>query len=475
MKKIFNSSSKVPWFLLSTVGLAIVFFSIRLIITYDSAHYLNYVNIFEGNLPASSWDIVRGPIFPLLIFLFDFIFGKTSAGILIGTFLFYLIFMIVCYKICKEICQNYKHKIAIQNILLAILIFNPLIMGYFHVLLTEFVAITFTMLNILIAYKWIFCNTHNKKHLFVYSLYFIFSIVFCYHLKQPYIIISFAPPLVAGIISISKKHSPKNILYRTGTLIMSLVILLLSIISWNKILTNIGANMDTGRDSSSLLSQQLLEAYQITYDQDGDGKTDPVSTVKAINIIIGEFTKNPGRLIGVYISNYCGLSSICLIETANGVNYTPTLNFAGIDTYENTAIGYRPYSGSSNIFMMPEHLYSNASAYGESSGRSLIASFMYIFQTPTNLLLKLSIILCLPAFIFIIILKIKTKDHKYQPLFYLSILLLSTSIIHMTVSAGLGLIIDRYAIEIFIPSMLGLTASSTYFICLRQTHSHKHS
>lgn len=453
---------KLPWLAICLTFFIIIFFSIRLVITYDSAHYLNYVSIFEGELPASSWDIVRGPVFPSIIFLFDTLFGKTGAGILVGTFTFYLIFSITCYKLCKELCRSYKHRHIIQKLLLIVLILNPLIMGYFHVLLTEFIAITLTILNILIAYKWVFCNTHNKKHLLFYALYFIFSIVFCYHLKQPYIIISFIPLLIASIISIIKKHTLRNVFYRTGTVVMSLIALFISINVWNAILKNKGVDMNSGRDSSSMLSQQLLQAYQITYDQDGDGVTDPISTLDAIGIVFNDFISNPSRITGIYISNYCGLTSICSISSNDGVNYTATLNFAGLDTYENSVIGYRPYSSSSNLFNMPNSLYNKASMYGESSDRSLFAAAFNVLKTPTNILFKLSTALCFPALIVLIVIRIKNKKYSNSTLFCLSLLLLTTASTHLIFSAGVGLIIDRYAIEIFVPSALGIFGTITY-------------
>lgn len=474
MKKTLNKFLKSPWSPICLIGLTIIFFSLRLIITYDSAHYLNYVAIFEGNAPVSSWDIVRGPVFPALIFIFDVLFGKTNTGILVGTFIFYLIFSFICYKVCKEICQNLKHKKLTQNIILAIIILNPLIMGFFHVLLTEFVAITLTMLNILLAYKWIYCDTHNKKHLILYSLYFIFSLVFGYHLKQPYIIISIIPPVIASIISLCKKHSVKNIAYRLGTIILAIIFLFISIVSWNKILEAKGIDMDTGRDSASLFSRQILEAYQISYDQNNDGKTDQISTLEALGILSNEFFSNPLHIITIYISNYCGLSSVCVIETENGVGYTSTLSFSGFDIYENGIIGYRAYKDQPNIFDMPEKLYHQASIYGDTSDRSLIAHTMNIFQAPTNILFKVSTILCLPFIVLLIIIKIKYKNKKFIPLFYLNIILLTTSFLHLALSAGIGLIIDRYAIEIFIPSTLGIIGTIIYTQNVLVTESIKH-
>ena len=474
MKKKDNKKHNLPWLLICIIGLVIIFFSIRLIITYDSAHYLNYVAIFEGKLPTSSWDIVRGPIFPALIYLFNIIFGKMSAGILIGTFLFYLLFSFICYKICENLFRNLKHKKIIQNITLSILILNPLILGYFHVLLTEFVAITLTMLNILMSYKWIYIDTKNKRQLTLYLFYFIFSLIFCYHLKQPFIIISFVPPLVATIISIIQKHSFKNISYRIGTLIMSILFLFISIAIWDKILIKMNVDMNTGRDSSSLLSQELLKAYQIHYDNDGDGKNDPVSTTEAIGILFQNFISNPSKIINIYINNYCGLTSICVINSSDGVNYSSSSTFAGIKTFENTSIGYRTYSNLSNIFMMPENLHENAIMYGESSDRSFFATIMNIFEIPTNILFKISAVLCMPILIILIFIKIKYKNNKNSPLFLLSLLLLITAFSHLAISDGIGLIIDRYAIEAFIPSLLGILGSIIYIKTTTSNKTKKH-
>lgn len=473
MKTKFKNLPKSIWLPIILIALVIIFFSIRLIITYDSAHYLNYASIFEGNLPASSWDIVRGPVFPAIIFLFDTIFGKTGTGILVGTFIFYLIFAITCYCTCKEICKHYKHKTLITNILLAILILNPLIMGYFHVLLTEFIAITFTMLIILLAYKWLYCDAHSKKQLILYSVSFIFSVIFCYYLKQSYIIIAFVPLITATIISIIHRHTKKNIFYRLGTLLLSLIFFFISILAWDAILHNMGVDMNTGRDSSSMLSQQLLKAYQITYDQDGDGKNDPLSTIDAIGVLFQDYISNPAHISSVYISNYCGLTSICAINTNDNIEYTPSFTFTGINTFENTIIGYHPYTGSSNIFEMNDLLYRNASVYGDSSNRSIIAYGMNIFRIPTNVLFKLATALCLPSLILLIIIKVKYKNQQYSSLFILCLLLLLSSFLHLAFTAGIGLIIDRYAIEAFTPSMLGIFGTATYTFLVTSSHRSK--
>ena len=101
------------------LSLTIIFFSFSVILTYDSGHYLGYVSIFEGKSEASSWDIVRGPVFPLIIHLSNILFGKTSTGILVCIFLFYLSFILICHIICKEIfwgwIENKKDMILHLN------------------------------------------------------------------------------------------------------------------------------------------------------------------------------------------------------------------------------------------------------------------------------------------------------------------------------------------------------------------------
>ena len=90
--------------------LAILFFSATLTITWDSAHYLTYVDIFEGHRDFASWDIVRGPVFPLIITLGDKIFGKSAIGLLSLFFIIYLVYGYLILLIAREIFKNAKSK-----------------------------------------------------------------------------------------------------------------------------------------------------------------------------------------------------------------------------------------------------------------------------------------------------------------------------------------------------------------------------
>lgn len=223
-----------------------------------------------------------------------------------------------------------------------------------------------------------------------------------------------------------------------------------------------GADINTGRDSSSLLSQQLLKAYQITYNQDGDNQNGTLSTLDAIRAIFQDFLSNPTNVTSVYIRNYCGLISVCNISSNNMVDYTSSFDFSGLETFENDTIGYRSYSTSPSVFAMTDTLYDSASVYGDSTNRGLIAKIMVLFKGPTNLLFKLSLAFCLPSIVILIIFRIKYKQSNHSTLFTLSLILSTTAFLHLAFSAGIGLIIDRYAIEAFIPSVLSILSVSTY-------------
>ena len=437
--------------------LTIIFFSIRLIFTFDSAHYLSYVEIFEGNLPTSSWDIVRGPIFPLLIFLSNTIFGKTSTGFLICTFLFYLVFIYTCYKILFEICKNVKYGQYIKYFILLYLIFNPLILGYFHVMLTEFVAITIFILNIFITYKWLKIDYKNKLSAIIYALYFIVCGIFCYHLKQPYILIAFLPLIFGTILTLIHHHDVGNILYRLGTIVLSGIFLLLSIITWDKIIDHMGADTNTGRDSGSMLAAQILHAYNITPPSDTT-----LTTGAAIGIFINELISNPSHIFGAYFMNYCGMSSVCQVESANGAEYFPTSRLDFLETWENSSIAYHAFYNYSNIFSMPDNLKARVMPYGESEHPGLIAKSIRLTETFTNILFKITVWLAPICLLVLIIFRF--KSHHGDNVFRLSFLLLSSSASFLIIAAGLGLIIDRYAVESFIPTILGTTSTIIYII-----------
>ena len=156
--------------------LSIAFFSATLTITWDGAHYLSYVDIFEENKAFYTWDIVRGPVFPISIYLGDKIFGKSAIGILSLFFIVYLLYCFIIEKISNEIFDDIKFKKIFKFLFFTFAIFNPVVFGYFHTLLTEILAIFLMVLSCYFAYKWV--DAGGKKEKIFYSLFFIFFIPF---------------------------------------------------------------------------------------------------------------------------------------------------------------------------------------------------------------------------------------------------------------------------------------------------------
>jgi hypothetical protein len=46
--------------------ITMVHFSIPVIATWDTAHYHNYLEILYGKKSWDNWDVIRGPVFPVL-------------------------------------------------------------------------------------------------------------------------------------------------------------------------------------------------------------------------------------------------------------------------------------------------------------------------------------------------------------------------------------------------------------------------
>ena len=469
--KIFgnNALGKIanwPWKIIGLILLTVLFFSFTIVITYDGGHYLNYVAIFERELPASSWDIVRGPVMPIIIFLFDYFFGKTGTGLLVGIYVFYLMFAILTSLIVKELTNKMKYGRLIRYVLVTLMILNPLIFGFYHVLLTEFVAITVMMTSILVAYRWIFSDKNSRRTQVLYVVYAIVIVAGCYHLKQPYLTVSLLPMVIGAVIAIARERKWKNVALRAGTIGASLAILIASIFAWNKVLERIGADMHTGRDSSSIFGLQLLNSAQISADQDGDGEREQYSVGEALGMIAKKFENEPLKTSKIFLQNYCGLISMCKIISDDGVNFYSTDEVMLFALFENSIIGYQTYRDSDSISPMPEGQYERALRYQSNIAPGVFAKIMRRFQIPTNILYKFTM-LSYPVFlVFLAVAKIKNHKERwiksYEKDFCLCLLLLCAGGAHLIASAMAGLIIDRYSLEAFVPLALGIFGTARY-------------
>ena len=321
-----------------------------------------------------------------------------------------------------------------------------MIFGYFHVLLTEYLAITLTMLNIFLAYKWDSVVKGRQK--IFYAIYFVFSVVLAYQLKQPYFILALSPVFISAIISVIKNHKWKNITYRFGTVILSLVFMFASAFAWNKIMEKGNVDLNSGRDSGSLFSTSLTEAVRL--EKDGSN-----TIAGSLGKLFSAFASNPFGIIGEYLKNYCATTSICIIESPDGVRYFISGQIDLLRSFENSVIGYRTFTENDNIFELSEGLKPLAESYDTGDDKGIIAKFFRAGGYVSDILFKFSTFLS-PVFLILVLVFTKNFYKKNPNIYNISVICLGTAVIQLLANSFVGLIIDRYSVEIFVPALIGI-------------------
>ena len=218
----------IAFFIIITV----IFFTYQVVITYDSSHYLWLTSLLTPNGDFSTWDVARGPIFPMFIRVCNMLFGQNSNGLLIGMFAFYLLMIFGSYLMYKdtikdEECLSKKMKFILGILFILLVVINPMIIGYYHTLLTEFIAMTFAVIGCYLAWKWI--NTdffENKIKYVIYTISLAILIAIAWQLKQPYVGTILFPVVIAAILSFIRKTNLKNFIQRLVTLIVCGIVLI---------------------------------------------------------------------------------------------------------------------------------------------------------------------------------------------------------------------------------------------------------
>ena len=509
MKKFIQKNYKIIVFIILTI----FYFEYSVSITWDSAHYLGYVKIFERLLPFSTWDVVRGPVFPLIIYIGNILFSKTSHGLLINTYIYYLIMLFFTAKILDYYFNKFtikeKTKNIIKNCIILLIIVNPIIYGYYHCLLTEFVAITLSVFSCYYAIIWLNTDYYKDKKAYIHlSILFIFLTIFSWFLKQPYVSCGFFALAITYIISIFQFKNKKQFLVRTITILSCILCLFISIKVWNAILNSNGNDTSTNRNPTNGLGNQLINAidyleidkneeifsrkfikksklskqekediykllnnnekYILIYKFNKSDKLVDVDYIKSsngysvsvfssINYLLKSFIGQPIRFLDSYIINYFSIIDIYKTETEDGVRYNSTKKFDINFSNEITAIGNFPYRNNSNMFQLSEELYNNAHSYEQpNNANRILNKIMALTSNIFVVLFKLVFLLLPILFIYSIILRLLKKYKKYHDKLNLIIILFGFSVLHLLLHTVTGAIIDRYAMPAYITTSLGI-------------------
>lgn len=494
--------------------LTIFYFEYAVTVLWDSAHYMNYVNIFEGNLAWNQWDVVRGPIFPIIIYLGNFVFGKSSQGLIMNTYLFYIIMIIFCYKILKEFFKGNKNNKFNKDVIIGLLIFfmiiiNPIIYGFYHSLLTEFVAITLSVISCYYAYLLLNVDyfSDRKKYISLVILFVVLTI-FSWFLKQPYVSCGLFAFIISIFISIFEKRNLKNTIVGFASIIVCLMCLVVTIVGWNKFLSFVGNNPDTDRNPTNSLGTQMINAIDFLeiktdneiykseyikgsklskkeksellisndksyviiniYDEDKLVAADyimtkdeygNISSIDSCIYIMKFFVKKPFKLFESYLTNYLSIIDIYSTSSNNGVGYDSDKKIDLTFSNEISTIAYRPYIyGGSNIFYMTDEMFDRVSCYEQTNfvfkGLNVI---MRILGLVFLGIFKLVFLMLPILFLVSVIVRFFSKTfYEHRKKINLIIILLGFSLLHVLLHTVTGALIDRYAIPGFVTTLLGI-------------------
>ena len=241
-EKIKNILSKkvnfeIASYIIFIIVFGILFFSFHILYTWDSMEYVGMGIAIGEDYFTDVWLSHRGFAFPLLLKIFQPFGIQSKWFFMIMLYIYYVVMITFVFKLAKKAdVFNKKYEKYIFIAWLAIfVILNPYIFMYYHTILTEFTAMTFSIVLSYICFKWIYVDI-NKDGFKKGLLYFIGATLialYAYHTKQSLVAMMLAVILMSVILGIVRNPNRKNILYRLVSFIMVFVLLFGSIKLWN--------------------------------------------------------------------------------------------------------------------------------------------------------------------------------------------------------------------------------------------------
>ena len=240
------------------IVITIIYFSIPLVATWDTAHYHNYLDILYGKRSWDNWDVIRGPVFPVFIAGVHFLFGYSHLGMLFGTYIVTVVVLLIAVYFIRELSNNVSIFIS-YSLLFVFLFLNPIFLGFYHTVLTEFMASFLMIFSVLVSYLWFYKNVYdNTKFEFIgLSIILIVLVSVSFHLKQPYVATTIMPLLGSSLLSVLSDKKTVNIIQRLFVVVISIILLICSLIVWHNFLPNKGIASNKARMSYYMVSDRL--------------------------------------------------------------------------------------------------------------------------------------------------------------------------------------------------------------------------
>ncbi|MBR3152590.1 MAG: hypothetical protein IKF52_03180 [Clostridia bacterium] len=494
---------------ISAITLTIIFFTYSIVVTFDSSHYLWLTSVLNKE-NFHEWDIIRGIVFPAFIKVFTIFLGENPNGIKVGMYIMYSIMITVSYLIYRDIVdkQNISSKIMKISIFVIYILFvaiNPIIFGYFHTMLTEFIGITIGVLCCYLAWKWIEIDWNNKFKYIIYTGIFSILVPIAWQLKQPYVGTALFPLIVATAISIISKFNKRNVISKIISLIIVIISLVLSIKIWNYFLKINNVDMKESRSSSTAFSDSILSGiseyhftkypdFQIPDDEleklprdiqdtitkeknnyklliivkkpNGEydlifSKNSTIKTSDSIKYMMSTIKSDPICFIKGHIKNYLAICNIYKIEFegARVYNSNELLNITTANENELIPFKIYEYKQESSYYIGVEEYDKCAQPYKEINNPILGVNWiMRKLSKVCTVIIKI-LFVALPFMTIIGVISFfiirKKYNNQFRNTVNLVIILYSYSLMHILSHSVLGAIIDRYTVPAMVTTIIG--------------------
>lgn len=239
-----------------------------LVLSYDSGHYLWLSDLIKNN-NFSQWDIIRNPIFPLHLNLSKVFFSDSIIGLKIPMVIYHLAIFGILYALIL-LAANYKSgkaKFWVSTVTFLLIACDPTILGYFHAVLTEYMAATIAALACLLGFK-LYKSQFNSKQFWFLNLALILISLVGWHIKQPYLGIGLFPHAIAYLLMLTRRPGVKTWLVGVGVVALLVVTVIGSTMGWELFLEKRGNPLDVSRQFNTWLIRHLSNQYDSPTEQD---------------------------------------------------------------------------------------------------------------------------------------------------------------------------------------------------------------
>ena len=239
-----------------------------LVLSYDSGHYLWLSDLIK-NSNFSQWDIIRNPIFPLHLNLSKSFFSDSIIGLKIPMVIYHLAIFGILYALIL-LAANYqsgKAKFWVSTVTFLLIACDPTILGYFHAVLTEYMAATIAALACLLGFK-LYKSQFNSKQFWFLNLALILISLVGWHIKQPYLGIGLFPYTIAYLLMLTRRPGVKAWLVGVGIVALLFVTVIGSTMGWELFLEKRGNPLDVSRQFNTWLIRHLSNQYDSPTEQD---------------------------------------------------------------------------------------------------------------------------------------------------------------------------------------------------------------